>query len=106
MYLNLANTVSKLVHNSSNECPTTMRSSRYAIATDSGIPRNTSSTTLQNVAGLFVRPKGRTVKRYCPRAVTNAVLSLSFGSNSTCQYPDAMSKVANQVAPCKRSKQS
>ena len=52
-----------------------------------------------SVTGMLHKPKGITLNWYRPFFVTKAVFGLSFGSNSTCQYPKHKCKVENHCVP-------
>ena len=66
----------------------------------------TSDINREKTAGAFFTPKGITKNSQCPDSVVNAVLCLSLGSISICQYPLCKSSVLNMTEPHKESKHS
>ncbi len=57
------------------------------------------SMSLWNVAGVFLSPKGITLKLYSPPDLMKAVFCLHARSIGSCQYPLLRSNVENIVAP-------
>ena len=71
----------------------TIMSSRYIRHSWDVNPASTHSMSLWNVAGALVSPNGITLNSKCPLGVEKAVFALASVVSSTCQYPDARSRV-------------
>ncbi len=103
---NLLNTERKLVRCAGNDFPGIIMSSIYTKHEDHCRPASTASISLWKVAGALHSPKGITLNSNRPSCVQKAVLSLSSGLTSTCQYPLNRSKVLNHLDPARVSRVS
>ena len=92
-------TSSRLYSISSNVFPYTITSSKYTRHTCHCRPDKTVSISRSKVAGALHSPNGMTLNSYNPSRVAKAVLFLSTGSSSTCQYPAFKSRVLNHLDP-------